>query len=76
MVLSFKEAGVEVLFYNLRKPVLRSLRATCGREQVTCCRSELEVYAHIETTYGVARSLPLNPSHRSRSYLFHSYAEC
>lgn len=80
MVMGFKNAGIQVIFYNLRKPVLRSLRGTCAREEVICCRSELEVYAHIETSYGESgRSALLNPAaaaHATRGWMSHSYAEC
>lgn len=80
MVLGFRGAGVHVIFYNLRKPVLRSLRGTCAREDIVYCRSELEVYAHISSSYGDSdRMALLNAAAAARSargWLSRSYAEC
>ena len=40
---------IQVLFYNLRKPVLRSVKGSSRHSSTDfiCCRSELEVFAHI-----------------------------
>jgi len=52
MVQGLKIRGIAVMFYNLRKSVHRSLRGTTSRSEGTIfCRSQLEVYAHLETIY-------------------------
>ena len=51
MVQGLKMKGITVMFYNLRKPVLRSLRGTSCREDAVFCRSQLEAYAHMESVY-------------------------
>lgn len=45
---SLKSRGIQVIFYNLRKPVLRSLRGSCTKSEIVHCRSQMEVYAHID----------------------------
>lgn len=74
MVLGFKAAGVHVLFYNLRKPVIRCLRATCARQDVSLCRSDLEVYALIDAAYGDSHPAPVAAA--TRTWMSRSYAQC
>lgn len=54
MVLGLKAQGMTVMFYNLRKPVHRSLRGTAVRADAIFCRSDMEVYAHMEQIYAVS----------------------
>jgi sodium-independent sulfate anion transporter 11 len=75
LVLGLKGRGVTVMFYNLRKPVHRSLRGNSLREQAIFCRSEMEVYAHMEQIYGSSRSVSsagqASCSHHSTPTLLH-----
>ena len=68
------------MFYNLRKPVLRSLRGACHREDVIFCRSELEVYAHIDACYSAdSRPFLMDSAavrRGSRGWISQSYGEC